>query len=137
VADLSISGCLIRYWGRKIPHGDKENAMAHYMLLLRSQPNGFASLSPEEMQKVTEKYMEWRTRPFVLDGKGLADHSGRLVAKGGASVTEGPFSESHEVVAGYYAIEAADWDEAVKLALTNPHVNAGSIEIREILHRAS
>ena len=111
--------------------------MAHYMLLLRSQPNRFTSLSPEEMQKVTEKYMEWRTRPFVLDGAGLVDNSGHVVVKGGASVTEGPFSESREVVAGFYTIEAADWDEAVKLALTNPHVSAGSIEIREVIHRAS
>ncbi len=111
--------------------------MAHYMLLLRSQPNRFTSLSPEEMQKVTEKYMEWRTRPYVLDGAGLVDHSGRQIAKGGGSVTEGPFSESREVVAGFYTIEAADFDEAVKLALTNPHVNSGTIEIREVIHRAS
>jgi hypothetical protein len=111
--------------------------MAHYMLLLRSQPNQWAGLSPEEMQKVTEKYFEWRTRPYVLDGQGLVDHSGRVVGKGGITVTEGPFSESREVVAGFYAIEAADFDEAVKLALTNPHLSVGSIEIREVIHRAS
>jgi hypothetical protein len=111
--------------------------MAHYMLLLRNEPNKWAGLSPEEMQKVTEKYMEWRTRPFVLDGQGLVDTTGRVVGKGGASVTEGPFSESREVVAGFYAIEAADFDEAVKLAMTNPHVNSGSIEIREVIYRAS
>jgi hypothetical protein len=111
--------------------------MAHYMLLLRNQPNQWKGLSPEEMQKMTEKYMEWRTRPFVVDGAGLVDHSGRQVAKGGATVTEGPFSESREVVAGFYTIKAADWDEAVKLALTNPHVITGSIEIREVIHRAS
>ena len=111
--------------------------MAHYLLLLRNQPNRWAGLSPEEMQKVTEKYMEWRTKPFVLDGQGFVDTTGRVVGKGGSSVTEGPFSESREVVAGFYAIEAADFDEAVKLALTNPHVSSGSIEIREVIHRAS
>jgi hypothetical protein len=111
--------------------------MAHYMLLLRSQPNGWAGLSPEEMQKITEKYFEWRTRPFVLDGQGLAEGSGRVVPKGGGDVTEGPFSESREVMAGYYTIEAADFDEAVKLSLTNPHVSSGSIEIREVISKRS
>jgi hypothetical protein len=111
--------------------------MAHYMLLLRNEPNRWTGLSPEEMQKMTEKYFEWRTRPFVLDGQGLVDTTGRVVGKGGSTVTEGPFSEAREVVAGFYAIEAADFDEAVKLAMTNPHVNSGSIEIREVIHRAS
>jgi hypothetical protein len=111
--------------------------MAHYMLLLRNQPNMWTGLSPEEMQKATEKYMEWRTRPFVVDGAGLVDTTGRVVGKSGSTVTEGPFSESREVVAGFYTIKAADWDEAVKLALTNPHVSTGSIEIREVIHRAS
>jgi hypothetical protein len=111
--------------------------MAHYMLLLRNQPGGWSGLSPEEMQKMTEKYMEWRTRHFVLDGKGLVEGSGRVVQKGAVSVTEGPFSESREVMGGYYTIQAADWDEAVSLAMTNPHTNFGSIEIREVIARHS
>jgi|HubBroStandDraft_5_1064220.scaffolds.fasta_scaffold381604_1 hypothetical protein len=111
--------------------------MAHYMLLLRSEPNRWTGLSPEEMQKMTEKYFEWRTRPYVRDGAGLIDTTGRVVGKGGSTVTDGPFSESREVMAGFYTIEAADFDEAVKLALTNPHVSSGSIEIREVIHRAS
>jgi hypothetical protein len=67
----------------------------------------------------------------------LIDTTGRVVGKGGSTVTDGPFSESREVMAGFYTIEAADFDEAVKLALTNPHVSSGSIEIREVIHRAS
>jgi hypothetical protein len=111
--------------------------MAHYMLLLRGQPNRWSGLSPEEMQKMTEKYMEWRTRPFVLDGQGLLPDSGRVVPKGGTEATEGPFSESREVMAGYYTIQAEDFDEAEKLSLTNPHLGLGSIEIREVIVRPS
>jgi hypothetical protein len=113
--------------------------MAQYMLLLRNQPGGMGGLSPEDMQKAMEKYMEWRTRPFVLDGKGLVDKSGRVLVKknGAVNVTEGPFSESREVMGGYYTIEAADWDEALKLAQTNPHIDFGSIEIREVIYRPS
>ena len=113
--------------------------MALYMLLLRNQPDGMSGLSPEDMQKTMEKYLEWRTRPFVVDGKGLVDKSGRVLVKksGAVNVTEGPFSESREVMGGYYTIEAADWDEAVRLAHTNPHIDFGSIEIREVIYRHS
>jgi hypothetical protein len=111
--------------------------MAHYMLLLRNEPDGWGHLSPEEMQKTMEKYIEWRTRPFVVDGNGLVDKTGRVVQKEGASVTDGPFTESNEVMGGYYTIEAATWDEAVNLALTNPHLKFGSIEVREVIAKRS
>jgi hypothetical protein len=38
---------------------------------------------------------------------------------------------------GYYTIEAANFDEAVKLAADNPHVNFGTIEIREVIHKSA
>jgi hypothetical protein len=41
--------------------------MAQYMLLLYDNPAGWEGLSPEEMQKATEKYMEWTQKPFTRD----------------------------------------------------------------------
>jgi hypothetical protein len=49
------------------------------------------------------------------------------------SVTEGPFSESAEVMGGFYTIEAADYDEAVKLSRDIPHIGLGTIEIRQVM----
>ena len=113
--------------------------MPKYMLLLRDDREMFGKLGPEVMQKTIEKYFAWRNKPFVVDGAGLIEKTGRVMQKknGSVSVTAGPYSESREVMGGYYTIEAANFDEAVKLASDNPHVNFGTIEIREVAHRAA
>ncbi len=48
-------------------------------------------------------------------------------------VTEGPFVDSAQVVAGVYVIEADDEDAALALAATNPAVRGeGGVEVRLI-----
>src|SRR5438445_738691 len=108
--------------------------MAQFMLLLHADPSGFHALSPEEMQKALEKYMIWRNKPFTLDGKRLAEAAGRVIRPEGGKprATHGPYSETKEVLGGFYLIEAANYDEAVKLALTHPHAEYGTIEIRQV-----
>ena len=48
-------------------------------------------------------------------------------------VLDGPFAESKEVIAGYFVIEAADLDTAVKIASDCPNAEFGSVEVREIV----
>jgi len=108
--------------------------MAQYMLLLHEHPQRMQGLSPEEMQKAIEKYMAWTKRPCYKGGLRLARDPGRVVRveNGKPRVADGPYSETKEVLFGYYLIEAADYDEAVKLALDHPHVEYnGTVEIRE------
>jgi hypothetical protein len=121
---------------KTFPDGNEEDEMPQYMLLLHDTGEDWARLSPEEMQKTAEKYMAWRNKPFVVDGHRL-DATGRTLRKqnGNVSVTDGPFSESREVLGGYYTVEAASFDEAIKLAKDNPHVDFGTIEIREVVAR--
>jgi hypothetical protein len=46
---------------------------------------------------------------------------------------DGPYSETKEVLAGYYTIEAANYDEAVKRSLDHPHLEyGGTIEVRQV-----
>jgi hypothetical protein len=109
--------------------------MPHYMLLLYDDPSNWPKLSPEEMQKATEKYMEWTRKPFTRDGKRLAADVGKVIrAPGGrARATDGPYSETKEILGGYYTIEAANYDEAVRLSLEHPHLEyGGTIEVREV-----
>lgn len=49
-----------------------------------------------------------------------------------ASVTDGPFAETKECLAGFYMIEAKDLDEAVRLASRIPPAEVGSIEVRPV-----
>ncbi len=108
--------------------------MSKFMLLLYNEPSVWDKLSPEEMQKATEKYMAWSKMPFTLDGKRLAEDPGRIIKAdhGQARAADGPYSETKEVLGGYHTIEAASYDEAVKMALDHPHVQFGTIEVRHV-----
>lgn len=109
--------------------------MSQYLLLLYDDPNGWKALSPEEMQKAIEKYIEWAQRPYVKGTARLAEGVGRVIRSdnGKPKATDGPYSETKEVLGGYYLIEAADYDEAVRLALGHPHAQYGNtIEVRQI-----
>src|ERR1700677_2543826 len=98
--------------------------MPQYVLLLRDdREKARGHESPEETQKVIERYLAWRrNNPFVVGGVGLVDKKWRGLQKknGSVTVTEGPFSESREVMGGIYTIEAASFEEAVKLSADNP-----------------
>jgi hypothetical protein len=111
--------------------------MPLYMLLLRDDRSAWGKLSPEEMQKSMEKYITWMNKPFVVDGKRLDEKTGRLLQKknGSVAVTDGPFIESREVLGGYYTIKADSFEDAVKLSLDHPHVDFGTVEIREVMVR--
>jgi len=54
------------------------------------------------------------------------------VRSGKTSVTDGPFAETKEQLGGFYLIEAADLDEAVRLAAKIPPARVGSIEVRPV-----
>jgi len=109
--------------------------MPQFMLLLHGDPQVWARLSPEEMQKATEKYMAWTKKSFTRDAHRLTDEPGRVLrsANGQIRATDGPYSETKEILGGYYTIEAADYDEAVRLARENPQLEyGGTIEVRHV-----
>jgi len=109
--------------------------MAQFMLFLYDSPKDWASISPEEMQKALEKYIAWAQKPFYRGSHRLAEDPGKVLrSKGGeARATDGPYSETKEVLGGYYLIEAADYDEAVKFSLDHPHLEyGGTIEVRKV-----
>ena len=54
------------------------------------------------------------------------------VRNGKVSVTDGPFAETKECVAGFYLIDAKDMDEAVQAASKIPPARVGSVEVRPV-----
>jgi hypothetical protein len=109
--------------------------MHQYMFLLYNDPNWYKKLSAEEMQKATEKYMAWTKKPFVKESKRLAGDPGRVMRSqnGHPRATDGPYSETKEVLGGYYTIEAASYEEAVLRANDHPHLEyGGTIEVRQV-----
>jgi hypothetical protein len=113
--------------------------MPKYMLLLHDDKNGFASLSPDQMQKVIEKYMAWgrklREAGVHAGSNKLTDEPGKVLRRSGAQVrvTDGPYSETKEVLGGYYIVEAASYDEAIERSRDCPHLEyGGTIEVRQV-----
>jgi hypothetical protein len=59
------------------------------------------------------------------------DHARTVRVRGEhAIVTDGPFTESKEWIAGYDIIECADLDEAIEIASKHPMARFGRIEVR-------
>jgi hypothetical protein len=113
--------------------------MPDFLLLLHQPPTKFHDLAPEEIQRIIKKYSAWREdlakRNKIRGGQKLTDDGGRrLRIKGESiSVTEGPFSEAQEVLGGFFLVEAADYNEAVEISRTCPHLTGGqSIEVRQV-----
>lgn len=56
------------------------------------------------------------------------------VRHGKLSVTDGPFAETKEQLAGFYLIEAADLNDAIRIAAKIPPAREGSVEVRPVRH---
>src|SRR6267142_2425320 len=52
------------------------------------------------------------------------------IRNGKMSVTDGPFAETKEQLAGFYLVDAKDLNEAIQLAAKIPPARVGSIEVR-------
>jgi hypothetical protein len=55
------------------------------------------------------------------------------IRSGKLAVTDGPFAETREHLGGYFLIEAADRDEAVRIAQRIPGARYGTVEVRPVL----
>jgi hypothetical protein len=54
------------------------------------------------------------------------------VRNGKVSITDGPFAETKEQLAGFYLVEARDLNEAIQMASKIPPAREGSIEVRPV-----
>jgi hypothetical protein len=117
----------------------QEQPMPDYMLFLYLNPDQPRPSSPDEALAITKTYVAWTDRIRAEGrhraGLKLANGAGKILkSKGGrTSITDGPFAESKDVIGGFWAISAKDYDEACLVAETSPHLGyGGRIEVREI-----
>lgn len=90
---------------------------------------------PDKVEQMTKFNEEMGKALKILDMNGLHPQTtGARVAfaNGKASVTDGPFIESKEVLGGYWMVEDDSKDEVVKWAQKCPAENGDVIEIRQI-----
>jgi hypothetical protein len=115
--------------------------MSQYMLLLYA-PEGTEA---EQAEREAELPL-WAELNESLNDAGLLVSSGRLhhtpsattvrVRSGEAEVTDGPFAVTKEILGGYYLLECADLDEALKHAARVPIARYGSVEVRPVMDKS-
>jgi hypothetical protein len=112
--------------------------MPNYVLLLHESSSFPPDLSPADMQAIIQRYIAWRQRVQSggrkVEGHKLVDGQGRTMRgkPGSSTVTDGPYAEAREVIGGLFVLEAKNYDEVVTLCRDCPHLDFGSIEIREV-----
>jgi hypothetical protein len=106
-----------------------------YMLLFRGTELR-KSLSPEQMQKVSEDWMAWFRR-LTEQGKAVAgnplEREGKIVSGKERVVSDGPFAESKEAIGGYFLLDVATMNEALAIAKECPGLPYGMrVEVRPV-----
>jgi hypothetical protein len=110
--------------------------MMRFMILVKADKNSEAGALPDE-KLLTEmgQYNEQLAKAgMLLGGEGLQPSSkGARVryANGKVKVTDGPFAETKELIAGYWLIQAKSRDEVIEWARRVPF-QEGEVEVRQI-----
>lgn len=114
-----------------------------FMVSLVTDGSMAERMGPEQMRKMGERMGAFMGE---LQGAGALVHTGRLAPaadartlrygeEGRPVVTDGPFAETKEQIAGYMILECRDLDEAMDWVQKMP-VAGGSLEVRPIAEEA-
>ena len=107
--------------------------MAQYVVLIYANDSAHAPDATAEDTEVHDQHAE----DLARDGSMLLAYAltprDMATSVSGDTVTDGPFLDSKEVVAGFYVLEAPDLDAALAVARRNPVLRmGGAVEIRPV-----
>jgi hypothetical protein len=112
--------------------------MPQYAALLYTEDLDWSAPEQAEMTKQYAEFGE-SAGPAIVGGAALYPTSTATTVRvrggrGGDVVTsDGPYAETREVLGGFYLLEAADLDEAIRLAAQIPAAWGGGVEVRPVL----
>lgn len=108
-----------------------------YLCLIRFDEAMFAALPAATQNDLNARHMdlneELRASGHFLAAEALEPARAASVVKvrdGRMSYVDGPYTESKEMIAGFYLLEAADLEEARALAARLPAATIGTVEVR-------
>ena len=111
-----------------------------YMLLIYANEAEYAHMTNEEHAAIMQGHgtfaQDALQRGILMGGAPLQHTSTAMtirVRNGKTLVTDGPFAETKEQLAGTYILNCKNMDEAIELAVKIPDALYGSIEIRPII----
>ena len=107
-----------------------------YLCLIYLNEKEMAAIPAGDMNALNASHLSYndslRARGHFIEAEALEPSSAMAsirVRKGKTSVTDGPFTESKEMVAGFYLIDARDLNEAVQIASRFPSAPLGTVEV--------
>jgi hypothetical protein len=111
-----------------------------YAILLFDDPAAWATVTEAEIAAMHDEYMAVSAEPESYGGAQLqpAETAKTVRLKDdGFLVTDGPFTETKEVLSGFYLVDADSEERALELAKRIPTVSrmGGAIEVRPIVER--
>jgi len=108
-----------------------------YVCLSYLGPMTWETMSEADRKASMEEFSAWvadmRRNGHFLGGEALESAQNATTLRfqnGKVAITDGPYAETKEVLAGFWIIEARDLNHAVQLMSRNPAVRGGVIEIR-------
>jgi hypothetical protein len=114
--------------------------MAKFLLTLWEDQGNWAQASEEDMAKQYQAYQdltdEMRAAGTFVSGEGVKPvETARTVRvrDGEITSTDGPFVETKEQLGGFYVIECADEDQAIRWAAKVPAAATGAIDVRPVI----
>jgi hypothetical protein len=112
--------------------------MSQYMLLVYEEEVDLAEQAEREqgLPMLVELHAGLREAGLLVGVRRLRTvQSATSVRVRGAvtEITDGPFAVTKEVLAGYYILDCADLDEAIKQAARLPMARWGTVEVRPIM----
>jgi hypothetical protein len=115
------------------------HAGAHsYLLIFRETSlESYEALSPDERRQAMHRWNGW-CDALAAQGKLQAgntlDSTGRVVSRArGTRAVDGPFTETKELIAGYFQLAAASQEDATAIAEQCPFLEYGmTVEVRPV-----
>ncbi len=111
-----------------------------YALLVYANEAVYAAMKPEEYAAMFQGHAtfasEAQQRGILADGAPLQPTTTATTVRirdGRTLITDGPFAETKEQLAGFYILNCRDLDEALAMAARVPDAAYGSIEIRPVM----
>jgi hypothetical protein len=110
-----------------------------YLCQIYVNEKEMCALSVPEMDALNAEHHEFDdalVKSGQMIGTGALEPSSTTtcvhVRNGKVSVTDGPFAETKEQVAGFFLIEARDLNEAIQVAARIPSARLGTVEVRPL-----
>jgi hypothetical protein len=112
--------------------------MSRYMLLVYEEEVDRAEQAERERQLplLVELHRSLREAGLLVDVRSLrsTESATSVRVRGGETeIIDGPFAVTKEVLAGYYVLECADLDEALRHAARLPMARWGTVEVRPVV----